>query len=141
MARRYCKDPDDAADLVSETIYKCLRYEDQYDRTKDFRSWSLKIMQNTYITQYHRQMKVPFVGYEDCINSRRDDYCDQRLAVRIIMEIVGECAKQSLGIECVMLYAQGYSYDEISRTVGICTGTVKSRIRDGRRILKEALMM
>jgi len=42
-------------------------------------------------------------------------------------------------IECVLLYAKGYSYDEIAERIGIPVGTVKSRVSAGRKMLREAL--
>lgn len=139
MAFRYCRDKEDAADLVNETIYKCLRSASIYDVQKDFRSWSLRIMENTYITQYNRRLKVPFVGYDDCISFPSSGSTDALAATNLIMKIVDDCSSRSCCIECVMLYAQGYSYDEIAALVGIFPGTVKSRIRDGRRLLRKAL--
>ncbi len=75
-----------------------------------------------------------------------DDYtyaspylADQEMAISHILSIVRECARKSVAIECVILYAKGYNYDEISKMLGIPKGTVMSRISNGRKMLREAL--
>lgn len=52
---------------------------------------------------------------------------------------IRECARKSVAIECVILYAKGYNYDEISKMLRIPKGTVMSRISNGRKMLREAL--
>lgn len=42
-------------------------------------------------------------------------------------------------MECVILYAKGYNYGEISAMLGIPLGTVMSRISNGRKMLRDAL--
>ncbi|NBJ08313.1 hypothetical protein D1647_19345 [Alistipes sp. Z76] len=64
---------------------------------------------------------------------------DQELALSHILSAVRDCARKSVAIECVVLYAKGYNYDEISRMLGIPKGTVMSRISNGRKMLKESL--
>lgn len=140
MAFRYTRNAEDAADLLGETNLKILRAAEHYDTIRSFRSWSLKIMQNTFIDMYHRQRKIAFVGYEEAISEADGVRTDQKITVQQIEAIVEACARQHRGVECVNLYAQGYSYEEIGQMVGVCTGTVKSRIRDARRLIFRALM-
>ena len=75
-----------------------------------------------------------------------DDYsytspyrADQELEITHILSTVRECARKSVAIECVILYAKGYNYDEIAKMLGIPKGTVMSRISNGRKMLREAL--
>lgn len=46
---------------------------------------------------------------------------------------------KSCGIESVMLYAMGFSYEEISMKTGVPEGTVKSRVHLGRKMLRRTL--
>ena len=137
-ARRYCEDPTDADDLASETIYKCLSQARRFDTARAFRPWALTIMANTYITEYNRRRCVLFTALEGC------DPCgsvesDQLARWRSVVSVVRQTARRSCNIECVLLYAEGYSYEEISMMIGVGIGTVKSRIANGRRMLREAL--
>ena len=87
QARFYYTNEEDADDLASETIYKCLNQGRLFDPGRNFKPWIVAIMSNTYITQYNRRRCVMFTRIDD----------------------------------------------------DIPTGTVKSRIAAGRKILHEAL--
>lgn len=138
-AYQYCLNNSDAEDLVGETIEKILRYRKMFDSRKEFRPWALTVMRNTFITQYNRKKCVLFTTIDD-------DYCyispyrsDQEAEISRIIATLRECAKKSIAIECVILYAKGYDYKEISQLLGIPKGTVMSRISNGRKMLRNAL--
>ena len=138
-ARRYYADENDADDLASDTIYKCLCNARKFDSCKSFKPWVLAIMGNTYITQYNRRKCVLFAGYDEYVPRPGDEYADQMASVNRILSIVRECGRKSRCIECVLLYAKGFSYDEIAAKIDIPVGTVKSRVSAGRKILRDAL--
>lgn len=138
-ARRYYAEEHDADDLASETIYKCLSQARRFENGRNFKPWALTIMENTYKTQYNRRKCVLFTDYDDYDPYIGNEYSDQRASINLILSIVRDCGRKSRCIECVLLYAKGYSYDEIADIVGVPTGTVKSRVSAGRKILREAL--
>lgn len=139
-AQRFYADEYDADDLASETIYKCLSHAKRFDSDRSFKPWALTIMENTYKTRYNRRRCVLFTGYEDYASYRGNEYADQRAMLNNILSIVRDCGRKSCCIECVLLYAKGYGYDEIASIVGIPVGTVKSRVSAGRKMLREALV-
>lgn len=136
-ARRFYSDRFDADDLASETIYKILSHGDKYNPQRSFKPWALTIMENTYKTLYNRRRCVMFTGY--CESYLYAESADQRATVSRILSIIRECGRRSRNIESVLLYAKGYSYDEIADIVGVPVGTVKSRIASGRKMLHETL--
>lgn len=138
-ARWYYSNEDDADDLAGETIYKCLSHGKRFDTERAFLPWVKTIMENTYITQYNRRRCVLFTGLDDSDPYQASETAEQVAEVNRILEIIEDCGKKSCCIECVMLYAKGYSYDEIAGIVGIPTGTVKSRVAAGRKMLREEL--
>ena len=139
-AGRYYPDESNADDLASETIYKLLSYGDRYNPNRSFKPWALTIMENTFKTQYNRRRCVMFTSYEDSVPAfPGEDFADQRAVVRSILSVIRACSRKSRSIESVLLYAKGYSYDEIAEIVGIPVGTVKSRVAAGRKMLREAL--
>ncbi len=137
-ARRFYSDEYDADDLASETIYKCLSQARRFDSERSFKPWALTIMENTFKTQYNRRKCVLFTDYDDYDPYIGNEYADQRASINRILSIVRDCGRKSRCIECVLLYAKGYSYDEIAEIVGIPVGTVKSRVAAGRKMLREA---
>lgn len=138
-ALQFCKKEYDANDLAGETIEKILLCKDKFDFRKDFRPWALTVMRNIYITQYNRRKCVPFVSIEDDYTYASPYSAHQELEMSRILSKVRECARKSVAIECVILYAKGYTYDEISMMLGIPIGTVMSRISNGRKMLRDAL--
>lgn len=137
-ARYYYANESDADDLASETIYKCLKQAHRFNSDMSFKPWALTIMENTYITQYNRRKCVLFTGYDEYAPYQGNDYADQRASIDRLLSIIRDCNRKSCCIECVLLYAKGYSYEEISDKIGIPVGTVKSRISAGRKMLREA---
>jgi RNA polymerase sigma-70 factor (ECF subfamily) len=138
LANRYCDNSVDASDLASETIYRLLKYRTRYNTTRDFKPWAKTIMSNIYITEYNRRKCVPFLNLdEDCHYASNDT--ESHVSVKILLSVIRACSFQSIAIECVLLYAKGYNYDEIGSLVGIPVGTVKSRISNGRKMLRTAL--
>lgn len=138
-AHRYYSDEADADNLASETIYKCLSNARRFNHGMNFKPWALAIMANTYITQYNRRKCVLFTGYGDYDPYSDEEFADQRASVKSILSTIRKCARKSQCVECVLLYAKGYSYDEIALKAGIPVGTVKSRVSAGRKLLAKAL--
>ena len=129
-ARQYYSDEFDAEDLASETIEKILRSKTKFDAAKSFRPWALAIMQNTYIG---------FTCMDDDFAAVSPYMADQHLTIRALLSVIRECSRKSVAVECVILYAKGYNYDEISRLLSIPIGTVMSRISNGRKMIHAAL--
>lgn len=138
-ARHFYTDKNEADDLASETIYNCLKNAHRYNPKLSFKPWVVAIMSNIYITWYNRRRCVLFTGLEKQDTFRESDRTDQRAAIDRIMSVVWECSHKSCCIECVMLYAEGYSIKEIAERLDIPVGTVKSRISAGRKMLRDEL--
>ena len=138
-AHCYYNNDFDAEDLAGDTIEKILRNKDSYDFSRSFRPWALVIMHNTYITQFNRRQCVPFVCIDEARSCFSDYDADLNIMLMHILRVVHQQAARSKNIECVVLYALGYEYAEISKMLGIPKGTVMSRICNGRKMLAEAL--
>lgn len=135
----YPYDTHEAEDLASETMFKCLNQARKFDRERDFKPWALTIMHNTFITAYNRRKCVMMRAIEETDVVPSYDHADQRASVKRILSVIRECGRKSANIECVLLYAEGYDYHEIADKLGIPYGTVKSRVANGRKMLREAL--
>lgn len=138
-ARKYFKNEIEANDLAGETIYKCLCNSKRFDCERSFKPWVAVIMENTFKTLYNRKKCVLFSGYEETMFYPGNDYSDQLSTLNNILSIIRECNRKSCCIASVLLYAKGYSYDEISVIEKIPVGTVRSRIAAGRKMLSDVL--
>lgn len=138
-AFRFCRDEVEASDLCGDTVCKILTYAGHYDPTQPFKPWALSIMANTYRTAYNRARLVDFCLLQD-YDGEASDHTDNRVIVSDIRRAIRNGMKRSRTIRAVLLYAMGYDLREIADMESIPVGTVKSRMRDGRRLLKAMLI-
>ena len=135
VARKYCWSMQDAEDLANDTVYKALLNKDKFEIGRPLKPWCEVIMQNTYITNYNRKSIIRFVDYDDVCQVVSLRLASEGTLFHEILSIIRRCAC----IECVLLYAKGYSYDEIGQLLNIPVTTVRSRISFGRELLRREL--
>lgn len=137
VSRTFCRNRDDAEDLAGDTILKVLLNADKYDAEKSFRLWVLVIMRNTFRSGMRNVGVVEAFGYlPDC------SFCDDPSAHTITSEhmgIIEECARSSISVRSALLYAQGYSYNEIADKQCVSVNIVKSRVHHGRKLIYRRL--
>ena len=137
IARTFCWNRDDAEDLAGDTILKILLNADKYDADKSFRLWVLVIMRNTFRSGMRNIGVVePFGNLPEC------SFCDDPSAYTITSEyrsIIEGCARSSVSVRCALLYAQGYSYNEIADMQEVSVNIVKSRVHHGRKLIYRKL--
>lgn len=138
-ARKYYSCADDIEDLVGETIYKVLCNKDKFEKGKALKPWCEVIMLNTYITEYNRKSLVSYVSCDSVKEIFSHSHATDGIIVQDILDAIKRCRLKSCSIDCVIYYARGYSYDEISKKLHIPLGTVRSRISWGREMLKKEL--
>lgn len=139
IARNYCCSIQEAEDLAGDTIYKVLSNKNRFETGRPLKPWCEVIMINTFITSYNRKSLVRFVDYEQAIEHPSYTNTSDTLSFKELVTIIRKCASKSCNIECVIYYAKGYSYDEISEILHIPVGTVRSRIFWGRKILSQEI--
>ena len=129
----------DADDLAQETLLRIYANREKFNNARDFKPWALTIMTNIVKTQHARKECVPFVGIDDDFDALSSIRADSLTNYHDVLEAIHRSARVSIGVQCVMLYAEGYSYDEIAEMLGIKPGTVKSRVAAGRAAIRAAL--
>lgn len=139
VAKKFCKDRAEAADLAGETIIKCLCHAKRFDCTKALKPWIFTVMANTFKTLYVRKKCIPFTGYDVCESIQSPVRTDDSVLYNEVVRALVELNNESICTQSVMLYVQGYNYAEIASMTGIGIGSVKSRIREGRKMLKKRL--
>ncbi len=139
IAFRFYKNKADADDLAQEKLLRIYANSAKFNNARDFKPWALTIMTNIVKTQHARKERVSFVGIEDGFDALSGASSDSLANCNDVLNAIHRSARVSVGVQCVMLYAEGYSYDEIAEMAGIKPGTVKSRIAAGRAAIKEAL--
>lgn len=151
FALRTTGNEDDARDLLQETYLKAYRFWDKYEQGTNIRAWLFRIMKNTYINRYRKEVKEPDkVEYEtvenfyNSIRARTSDPND--LQEQLYGNLLGdEVAKalESLPDDfrtvVILCDIEGLTYEEIAEFIDRPIGTVRSRLHRGRKLLQEQL--
>jgi len=146
-ALRLTGSPDDASDLLQETFLKAYRFWDKFEQGTNLRAWLFRIMKNTYINLYRKEVKEPdkvdYDEIESYYNIIRDESSDDNdLQEKIFGQLLDDDvskALESLPEEfrtvVILCDIEGLSYEEIAEFLQIPVGTVRSRLHRGRKLL------
>ncbi len=148
LAFRLSGNRADAEDLTQEALVRAFRSLDTFTpdgAPASLERWLQRVTTNLFLDQVRRRARIRFdpVG----------DHADRRLAgkapasddslLESMLDADVETALRSLTPEyraaVVLCDIEGLSYDEVADTLGVKTGTVRSRIHRGRAQLRRAL--
>jgi len=120
-------------DAVQEAILRAYEKIDSLRQPQYFKTWIVRILINEcYKIQKKRINTLP---YEECFKNvpveEEANYSDLYIAIAKL--------PVKIRITIVLHYIEGYSLKEISQTLKIPSGTVKSRLSKGRLMLKHDL--
>lgn len=138
FARVFCRDQNDADDLVQETLARAIDRIDQFQPGTRLKSWLFTIMRNIFLNRIKIQAREA-PGLAECASGRPITAPGQEWAVR-----AGEMRRAIERLpsgqrEIVMLVGiLGTSYEDAARICACDIGTVKSRLHRSRsRLLHE----
>ena len=137
-------DNNKADDLVQETFYKALKYRNRFQSNSNLKAWLFTIMKNTFINDYRRQGRINSVidadAHDFVVNNRKsDDNPERNFRLKEVNNMINSL-DPAYKVPFLM-YENGYKYQEISNELGLCLGTVKSRIHFSRKKLVKMLLL
>lgn len=152
FALRLTADPNDAEDLVQDTIVKAYRFFDSYEKGTNAKAWLFRILKNSYINTYRKKSKKPNqVDYDEVatfyetIRDERTDTSD--LEDRMFRELIDDHISKALDqlpedFRTVVLLCdvEGFTYEEIANMLDVPIGTIRSRLHRGRNLLRSELL-
>jgi RNA polymerase sigma-70 factor (ECF subfamily) len=152
MAIRLARNPDDANDLLQETVLRAYRFFHQFETGTNCRAWMLTILFNNFRNGYRKYSREqPASSAEEFDRkvegeSLRIDPAGSNPEALLAghgMESEVEVALGGLPAEfreaILLVDVEELSYQEVSGVLEIPIGTVKSRVSRGRAILRDAL--
>ena len=136
---RYSKSVEEAKEILNDGFLKVFQKIDQYKQQTPFEGWLRRIMINSAIDCYRREVKhyhhtsVDKVSIENSGASVMDELS--------YSELIGLVQKLTPGYRAVFsLYAiDGYTHEEIAGLLSISEGTSKSNLFKARESLKKML--
>ena len=143
LAYRLSGNPQDAEDLTQETFVRVFRSLANY-QPGTFEGWLHRITTNLFLDLVRRRQRIRFDALPDdtermpgAAPSPEQVYADTYLDPQIQAAL--DALPPDFRVAVVLCDIEGLTYEEISATLGIKLGTVRSRIHRGRVQLREAL--
>ncbi len=137
-------DPDEAEDLMQDTLLRAYRSVDGFDGRHP-RSWLLTILRNTNVNRHRRrrpsltatgELPEPSSG-TPAAHSAEDQATEDHLDARVEAALHRLSPKLARVIHLVDV--TGCTYDEAAAALGIPAGTVMSRLHRARRQIRAEL--
>jgi RNA polymerase sigma-70 factor (ECF subfamily) len=152
MAIRLARNPDDASDLLQETVLRAYRFFHQFESGTNCRAWMLTILFNNFRNGYRKAAREQPASSADEFDRkveaeslRTDPAGSNPEALLSGQAMEGEVENALAGLpgefrEALLLVdVEELSYQEVSGVLEVPIGTVKSRVSRGRALLREAL--
>lgn len=152
FALRLTTDPNDAEDLVQDTIVKAYRFFSSYEKGTNAKAWMFRILKNSFINNYRKTSKKPsqvdydeVSSYYESIRAERTETSDlESLMFREMMDddLSNALTRLPEDFRTVVLLCdvEGYTYEEIANMLDVPIGTIRSRLHRGRNLLKTELL-
>ena len=155
-AYRWTGSPDQAEDLVQETLVRLFDTLEQLRQVEQIRPWAARVMYRIFVDGLRRANRSPvsYVGRSGSTGALLDDEEDEKDAPDQTWD-PAVLAEQALDRERIVavwsqLHQQhrvvlslhdieGYSLEEVASIVAVPLGTAKSRLNRARRRLRELL--
>ena len=133
IAMSIVKEQNTANDAVQEAYVRVYKYIHTYDEKKSFKSWFTTIVVNECYRILERNKKViPMESWNEpkYESNQEDDYLDELNEAIMNLE-------ESYRVPIVLKYVEEYSIEEIAEMLSLNPNTVKTRLFNGKKKLRE----
>lgn len=130
-----CRQHEDAEDYVHQAYLKALEQYELFENMHDLqiKGWLFTTIKRLFVDVYRKQRRVIYT----------DDMVDIPFHANIDSQIITEDLIKQLPEHCravvYMRYIEGYNSTEISQILNINASTVRSRLSQALKILREEL--
>jgi RNA polymerase sigma-70 factor (ECF subfamily) len=143
VAYRLTGNADDAQDLVQEVLLRVRRGLATY-RPGSMEGWLSRITTNVFLDEMRRRSRRPLQAVPTDIELAAPPAlaADEALASEVLDEEIQAALSglpEEYRVAVVLCDVVGLSYGEIADSLGVPSGTVRSRIHRGRALLRDAL--
>lgn len=141
FAHSLCGNPDEADDLVQETLMRAWANIHSFREGTNLRAWLFTILRNAFYSSRRRRRNE--IEDQDgkaaerlVATASQDRYMDLQDFREALVQLPEE-QREAL----ILIGASGFSYEEAGQICGCAVGTVKSRVSRARRRLAEMLAL
>lgn len=151
VAMRICRDPDNAKDLVQETLMRAMIAWESFEPGSNLRAWLFRILTNAFINGYRKRRRHQRFAAErpgDALaalygkdQDHTDDLEDTLYGEQLSDEVQAALARLGDDYRDVVERAdlRGHKYKDIADALDLPIGTVMSRLFRARRVLEAEL--
>lgn len=153
-ALRMTRNPQDAEDLVQETMLRAYRAFDRFEAGTNLKAWLFRILTNAYINIYRKKQREPrkvsadeieefdlyreLKNHDSQFSSTPETIVLDSLVDTDIIEAIDDLPEQ-FRLAVVLSDVEGFSYAEMAEIMDVPMGTVMSRLHRGRKALQKRL--
>lgn len=139
---RYTNSRFDAEDVLQEGFVKIYKNLDMYSQDKSFEGWVRRIMINTAITFYRRNLKHAYHDDVDDAHNLSADIGPDSNAEFTREELLIAIERLPAGYKMVfnMYVVEGFKHKEIADQLGIDINTSKSQLSRAKKHLQRELI-
>jgi len=144
--RRLCGSKQDAEDLTQQTFLKVWSSLDGFAGRSKFSTWLHSIAHNTYLDWLRKNTIRTGADtdqwWRECIDQNPDPFANlaERQLAQHLYEAMGQLEEDKKHVVHLHYY-QGLSIRETAKVLNIATSTVKYRLREVMKILKDKLIV
>ncbi len=138
VAVRYTCDKGEAMEIVNDSYMKVLDKISEFDATRSFRSWYGKVVVNTAIDNYRRNMKhASLLPLADLGPTEEfEPEIESELSAGDILSLFGQMP-ENYRVTFNLFEIEGYSHDEIGKMLGITASSSRSNLARAKKLLRE----
>ena len=133
LAYSYTKNPDDALDIVQESIYKAFSSMDSLKNISYIKTWFYRILVNTAIDFLRKRKRLVVVDDEVLVSldaGKMDNY--ENIDLRLALENLPDNYRSII----ILRYFEDLKLEEIAEVLNENVNTVKTRLYSGLKQLR-----
>ena len=140
ICMRYCKDRSEAEDIMQDGFIKVFSNLKKFRGEGSFEGWIKRIMVNTAINHYQRNLKHYFHNQlediQEAIGDFDDDdfHPDENITRRKLLALIQELPEGYRFVFNLYVF-EDYSHKEIARALNISVNTSKTQLFKARKWL------
>ena len=138
IAMRYCHSIDEAKEVVNDGFMKVFTKLEMFQTDTSFKAWLRRIMINTAIDSYRRELKHAHHQDVDGAIVSIDNSAISNISHDELIAMVQRLTPAYRAVFSLHVI-DGYKHEEIAKELGISVGTSKSNLMKARLKLKKML--
>ncbi len=135
---RYTHDENEAMEIVNDSYMKVMEGLSEYDSSRPFKPWYGKVLVNTAIDNYRKNLKHNESLSINTITEteEREPEIDADLSVKDILTLFGYLPA-NYKITFNLFEIEGYTHEEIGQMMGVTASTSRSNLARAKKMLRE----